>query len=258
MQRSVALLYGLLAYLLFVVTTVYLIGFFGNLYVPKSVDSAPTGRLAASIVIDLLLIAAFAVQHSLMAREGFKRRWTRLVPPAIERSTFVVVSCLVLLLIAWQWRPIPGVLWDVRGSALGAVLNVLFWAGWGIVLASTFLISHLSMFGIRQVWANFRGQQLDSGSFGTPGLYRLVRHPLYSGFVLAFWAAPLVTTGHLLLSLGFTGYILMGIYFEERDLVANYGQLYRDYRARVPMLMPFLKAQNRTGGEDKIRDGVGK
>ncbi len=243
MQRLIALLYGVSAYLFSFAAFLYLIGFLGNLYVHKTVDSVPSGPLAFSIVIDVLLLAAFALQHSVMARQGFKRRWAQLVPPAVERSTYIVATSLALILIFWQWRPIPRVLWDVRGSGPGAVLNVLFWAGWATVLTSTFLTGHLTMFGVRQVWDNFCGQKLDPSPFRTPGLYRVVRHPLYLGFVVAFWAAPVMTAGHLLISVGFTSYVLMGIYFEERDLVAHYGQLYRNYSARVPMLVPFLKRQ---------------
>jgi protein-S-isoprenylcysteine O-methyltransferase Ste14 len=176
-----------------------------------------------------------------MARRGFKRVWTRLVPGYVERSTYVVAASAVLALLLWQWSPIPARVWDARGTALGEALSGTFWIGWGVLLISTFLINHFELFGLQQVWAFVRGGESHRPDFRTPALYRVVRHPIYLGFVIAFWSAPYMSVGHLLFSIATTGYILLGICFEERDLIAAYGQRYRDYRVRVPMLIPLLK-----------------
>ena len=243
MSRFLALLFGLLVYGLFLVTFSYAIGFVGNVYVSKSIDSGPAGPITSSILLDVLLLGAFAVQHSIMARQSFKRRWTRIVPWHIERSMFVLAASLVLALLLWQWRPLPQVIWDVRGSAGALVLKALFWTGWAVLLVSTFLINHFELFGLGQVWAFFRGQEHHRPAFKTPSFYGYVRHPLYLGFVVAFWSAPRMTAGHLLFSIATTGYILLGIYFEERDLADSYGQEYREYQAKVPMLVPFAKSK---------------
>ncbi len=243
MKRFLALLYGVLVYGVFLGTFSYAIGFVGNVFVPKSIDSGPAGPPLTSILIDALLLSAFAVQHSVMARQGFKRRWTKIVSWPVERSTFVLAASLVLMLLLWQWRPLPHVLWDLRGSAGALVLNVLFWAGWAILLISTFLINHFELFGLYQVWVYFRGSEFHPPAFRTPSFYRYVRHPIYLGFVIAFWSAPLMTAGHLLFSFATTGYILLGIYFEERDLGNLHGQQYREYQAKVPMLVPFAKSK---------------
>lgn len=244
MKRWLALVYGVLAYVFFFCTFLYAIGFVGNVAVPKTVDTGPAaGRLEAALV-DIVLMSLFALQHSIMARRSFKRLWTRLVSWHIERSTFVVAASAVLALLLWQWRPIPTAVWDVRGTTLGAVLAGTFWLGWGLLLLATFLIDHFELFGLRQVWAYARGGEFRALDFKTPALYRMVRHPIYLGFVIAFWSAPFMSLGHLLFSVGTTGYILLGICFEERDLIAAYGQRYREYRARVPMLIPLLKVRN--------------
>jgi protein-S-isoprenylcysteine O-methyltransferase Ste14 len=250
MKRIFALFYGVLAYAFFLATFLYAIGFVGNV-VPKSIDKGTTTSLPSALLIDVLLLSLFAVQHSVMARQGFKRQWTRLVSWHIERSTFVVAATSALALLIWQWRPIPGNVWDVRGTTLGIVFGILFWVGWAILLISTFLINHFELFGLQQVWAYSRGQQFHRPSFKAPALYRIVRHPIYLGFVIAFWAAPVMSMGHLLFSIATTGYILVGIYFEERDLITAYGQAYRQYRARVPMLIPLLKRRRRAEVDER-------
>lgn len=247
MKRWLALAYGVLAYAFFLCTFLYAIGFIGNVAVPKTIDTGAAVPLPKAILADVVLLSLFALQHSIMARRGFKQLWTRLVSRHIERSTFVVAASAVLALLLWQWRPIPAAVWDVRGTTLGAVLSGTFWLGWGLLLIATFLINHFELFGLQQVWAHARGAEFHSPDFKTPALYRVVRHPIYLGFVIAFWSAPVMSVGHLLFSVATTGYILLGICFEERDLIAAYGQRYREYRARIPMLIPLLKV--RRGGQ---------
>src|SRR5438270_2484966 len=224
MKKLLAVLYGVLAYLFFFGTFLYAIGFVGNVGVPKSIDSWVTAPLAVAVVIDVALLSLFAFQHSIMARQGFKQRWTRVVSWHVERSTFVAAASAVLALLLWQWRPIPGTVWDVRGTALGTALTVAFWIGWGILLLSTFLINHFELFGLWQVWAYFRGREFHRPDFKTPALYKMLRHPLHLGFVIAFWSAPIMPLGHLILSVATTGYIVVGIVFEERALIHAYGE----------------------------------
>jgi protein-S-isoprenylcysteine O-methyltransferase Ste14 len=232
-------LYGLIAYFLFVVTFAYAIAFTGNFPVPKTIDSGPAGPLGEALVVDLLLLGVFALQHSVMARRGFKRWWTRIVPPALERSTYVLFATAALALILWQWQPIPQpVIWTVENATGVQALSAVFWLGWAILLASTFLINHFELFGLRQVFARAAGDAIPEPRFRTPLLYRYVRHPIYFGFLLGFWATPVMTAGHLLFAAGSTGYILVGIWFEERDLVAQFGEQYRRYRRQVSMLIP--------------------
>ena len=239
MTRMAALVYGVLAYVMFLGVILYTIGFVGNLpFLPKTIDSGAPGTVAASIAIDLILLAIFGLQHSVMARQGFKALWTRLVPHAIERSTYVLFANLAVILLLWQWRPLPAPVWTVRNPELAAVLAALPWAGWAIVLISTFLISHFELLGLQQVWQNLRRQSVEPQQFRTPLFYQLVRHPLYLGFIIAFWATPAMSMGHLLFAVGSTAYIVVGMLLEERDLVAVFGQTYRNYQARVSMILP--------------------
>lgn len=241
MKRILALTYGILAYVFFQATFVYAIFFVGNVWVSKTIDSGTQSPLPITIAVDLAVLAVFAVQHSVMARKNFKRVWTRVVPEPVERATYVVAATSALALILWQWKPIPRVVWDLRGTAAEPEIQALFWLGWGVLLLATFLVNHFELFGLAQVWAYAARRKPSASTFKTPALYRVVRHPIYLGFVIAFWATPTMTVGHLLFSIGTTSYILLGIYFEERDLIASYGQRYREYRQRVPMLIPFLK-----------------
>ena len=234
-----ALLYGAAAYACFLASFLYAIGFVGNLLVPTSVDSGAVAPLGTALVIDLLVLALFAVQHSVMARRGFKRWWTRIVPEALERSTYVLAASAALALLLWQWRPIAEPLvWSVQHPAGVALLHAVFWLGWAVALTSTFLIDHFELFGLRQAWSRLVGHAAPRLEFSTPGLYRHVRHPLYLGLLLGFWATPTMTAGHLLFAGASTGYILIGIWFEERDLSAQFGDRYRLYRERVGMLLP--------------------
>ena len=237
-------MYGLVAYALCLGTLLYAIGFVGNLFVPKAIDTGAPVFLADALLVNLLLLGLFAVQHSVMARRSFKRWWARIVPPAMERSTYVLAASLALALILWQWRPIPEpVVWNVESRTGANLLWAVFWLGWAVMLLSTFLINHFELFGLRQVYARLAGRELPEPEFRTPLLYRYVRHPLYLGLLLGFWAAPVMTAGHLLFSIGCTGYILVGIWFEERDLIARFGDQYRRYRNQVGMLLPGRRAQ---------------
>ncbi len=250
MNRIAAAVYGALSYLLFLAVFLYAIGFVGNVWVPKGIDGPATGSTGAAVLINVLLLGLFAVQHSVMARPGFKRWWTQFVPEPVERSTYVLLSSLALALLFWQWRPLPGVVWDIAGP-FRTVLQAGFWLGWLVVLATTFMLNHFELFGLRQVWLNLRGQASAPTAFRAPLLYGLVRHPIMLGFLIAFWSAPTMTAGHLLFALATTGYILIALQFEERDLVAYFGDTYRQYRERVPMLLPFLRFKGGSGGTKK-------
>lgn len=241
MTRFMTLVYGGLAYIVFFVTFLYAVGFVGNIVVPKSIDSGAVAPLAESLIVNVILLGLFAVQHSVMARPAFKRIWTRLVAPPVERSTFVLFASLILALMFWQWRPMPDTVWAVTDPLWSTVLWALFAAGWAIVLIATFLINHFELFGLSQTWARFSGKEPRKPEFTTPLFYKHVRHPIYLGFIIAFWATPVMSVGHLLFAIATTGYILVGIYFEERDLVAHFGDRYRKYRQDVGMLAPKLK-----------------
>jgi len=244
MSKALSFLYGLVCYAVFLLSFLYAIGFVGNLVVSKSIDSGSESSGAQGLIVNLVLLGLFAVQHTIMARPAFKRWWTKIVPVQVERSTFVLAASLLLLLLYWQWRPLPGVIWSVEGPAAKALLLGLFWLGWITVLLSTFMVDHFDLFGLRQVWLYLRGQEYHHAQFQTKSLYRYIRHPIMLGFVIAFWATPHMTAGHLLFAVGTTGYILMGIQFEERDLVEFLGKSYADYRRQVPMLIPFLRKRN--------------
>ena len=239
MGRIAILFYGVVAYVLAMASLAYAIGFIGNLWVPKSIDSGPLVPLGEALTVNVLLLALFAVQHSGMARRGFKKSSTAIVPEPIERSTFVLVSGIVLWLLYWQWRPITDEIWRIDNAIGSRLLYAIYFIGWGIVLLSTFLINHADLFGLRQVTDHWLAKEAMAPEFRTPLLYKFVRHPLYFGLLLAFWATPVMTTGHLLFAVATTGYILIGILLEERDLVATFGDTYRSYRERVPMLLPW-------------------
>lgn len=235
--------YGAVAYTIFLATFLYAMCFVGDVVVPKSIDAGwPPGAagesLALSVLIDVALLGLFAVQHSVMARPAFKRWWTRIVPPAIERSTFVLLASIALLFTFLEWRPLPATVWDLGATPAGMALAVASGAGWLLVLVATFQIDHFELFGLKQVWRDLRGLPTLAPEFRVPMLYRHVRHPIYLGFILAFWSAPVMTAGHLLFALMTTGYILVGIAFEERDLIAQFGERYRVYRRQVGMLLP--------------------
>jgi protein-S-isoprenylcysteine O-methyltransferase Ste14 len=252
MGGIVAALYGAAVYLIFAATFLYAIAFVGNLPAPKTIDSGMPGSLGTALLVNTLLLGLFAIQHSVMARPAFKRWWTRIVPQSVERTTYVLLASAALLLLYWQWRPIPGAVWSVSHPAGIVILQAVFWTGWALVLVSTFLISHFELFGLRQVWARLRGQELPSPVFRTPSLYKRVRHPIYLGFLLAFWAAPTMSVGHLLFAIATTGYILIGIFLEERDLMALFGKQYRRYREEVPMLIPLFKALEQRRREGRL------
>jgi protein-S-isoprenylcysteine O-methyltransferase Ste14 len=240
-KRVVVLAYGIACYVVFLATFLYAIGFIGGVATPTTLDGPASGPPAAALAINAALLALFAVQHSVMARPWFKAWWTRIVPAPAERSTYVLLSSLALILLFWQWRPMGGEVWSVTDPIGRAVLYALFAFGWLLVLVSTFLINHFDLFGLRQVWLHFVGQPYTTLHFATPGPYRLVRHPLYVGWLFAFWMTPTMTVAHLVFAVATTAYILIAIQLEERDLVAVHGPEYEDYRYRVPMIVPRLR-----------------
>lgn len=242
MGRLLALLYGIVSYFVFFVVFLYAIGFVSALGVPKTIDTGAAAPLLEALTIDILLMSIFAIQHSVMARPQFKQWWTRLVPKSVERSTYVLFSSLALVLLFWQWRPIQGLAWQINDPRIAMAVIGLSLVGWLIVLTSTFLINHFELFGLHQVVNNLRGRSMPPARFKTPALYKMVRHPIYLGFIIAFWAAPIMTIGHLLFAAVTTAYIFVGIFLEERDLTALFGDEYRRYRQRVRMLLPIRKS----------------
>ena len=241
MSRTFMLNYGVLCYALFALTLLYAIGFVGNLVVPKSIDSGEASPIWLALLVNGGILGLFAIQHTIMARPGFKKWWTKFVPRPIERSTFVLFTCVILLLLFWQWRAVPTTVWEVSNPALAGVLWGIQFAGWGLVLISSLLINHFELFGLRQVWVHWRGEEVPGPTFRLPFLYRIVRHPLMVGFLLAFWATPHMTVGHLMFAGITTGYIFFGTWIEERDLIAEFGESYLEYRRRVRGLLPLPK-----------------
>ncbi len=235
--RFTAFLYGVLCYVAFLATFLYAVGFLGNFGVPKSIDSGRQMPLGYALAINLALLGLFAVQHSVMARPWFKNAWTKIVPNVAERSTYVLFSSLALIVLFWKWEPMGGVVWSVENAYIRVAIEALYGAGWLVVLVATFLINHFDLFGLRQVWFHLKGESYKPLKFGTPGLYKLVRHPLYVGWLMVFWSAPVMTVAHLVFAVMTTAYILVAIQFEERDLMRLHKE-YVEYKKRVPMLIP--------------------
>lgn len=242
MKRWLFFIYGVVCHVLFLGTFAYMAAFVGNFAVPKTIDSVTGGHAAIALAIDALLLALFAVQHSVMARPAFKRIWTRLVPEPIERSTYVLLSCLVIGLMMWQWRSLDGVVWEVHEPILRNIVWGLFVCGWLFVPAVSLMIDHFDLFGTRQVWLHLQGRDYQSLPFRVPLLYSQVRHPLYIGWTIAFWATPTMTLGHLLFAGVLTAYMALAALVEERDLIAHFGRQYEEYRRQVPMFVPRLRA----------------
>jgi protein-S-isoprenylcysteine O-methyltransferase Ste14 len=241
MKKILSLLYGVTSYLAFFGTILYAIGFVGNRVVPKPIDGEPELPLVNAILTDVLLLLLFALQHSIMARPAFKSWWTKFVPPHLERSTFVLLASLCIILMMWQWQPLGGVVWSIENETAKTILVISYLSGWAIVFLSTFLINHFDLFGLRQVWLYATGKSYTALPFRVPAFYRLVRHPLYLGFIVAFWSTSIMTVTHLLFAGLTTGYILMAIRFEERDLLTSFGETYQNYKRWVPMIIPFSK-----------------
>jgi len=241
MKKVFVLLYGLIAYLAFFGTILYAICFVGNFFVPKTIDGTPQVPLMQAILIDASLLLLFALQHSIMARPAFKRWWTSIIPAVIERSTFVLLASLCLMLMMWQWQPLGGSIWSIKNETARIILISVSLLGWSIVFISTFLINHFDLFGLRQVWFYVRGKEYETLKFRIPLFYRFVRHPLYLGFLIAFWATPEMTATHLFFAVITTGYILTAITFEEKDLMTHFGEKYMNYKSWVPKLIPFTK-----------------
>jgi protein-S-isoprenylcysteine O-methyltransferase Ste14 len=260
MKKFIFLLYGIVAYIIFFGTFCYAVGFVSALIVPKHIDSVPESPLAYALLVNAGLLSLFALQHSIMARPAFKRWWTKFVPVPIERSTYVLLASLCLLLLFWYWQPLGGVIWQVESETARIVLQSLCLLGFGIVLIATFLINHFDLFGLRQVWLYFIGEKYEHLPFRTPLFYKYVRHPLYLGFMIAFWATPTMTAAHLFFAVMTTGYMLTAIQFEENDLIKQFGAKYEEYKRSAPMLIPFTKASKnrKLDTESMIKEEVRK
>ncbi|WP_315835994.1 methanethiol S-methyltransferase [Bradyrhizobium prioriisuperbiae] len=242
MGRLIAFIYGLVSYAIFFVTFLYAVGFVAGLVVPKTIDTGAIAPTTEALIVNLLLMSLFAIQHSVMARKPFKLWWTQFVPKSVERSTYVLFSSFALALLFWQWRPLPAVVWQIANPQLAMAITALAFVGWLIVLTSTYLINHFELFGLHQVINNLTGREMPAPLFRTPLYYKFVRHPIYLGFIIAFWAAPTMTVGHLLFAAVTTAYIFVGILLEERDLVDLFGDEYLRYKQRVSMLVPWRKS----------------
>lgn len=245
MKKAIALCYGVICYLAFFGTILCAIGFVGNVAVPKTIDSRPQVPLPTALLVNAALLLLFALQHSIMARPAFKSWWTKIVPHHLERSTYVLLASLCLMLMMWQWQPVGGIVWSIENETVKDLLFFTYLFGWLLVFGSTFLINHFDLFGLRQVWMYFRDRDYTQLPFRVPLFYRVVRHPLYLGFLIAFWSTPIMTVAHLLFAVLTTGYILTAIQFEERDLLHVYGEKYRSYKKWAPMIIPFTKWKNR-------------
>jgi protein-S-isoprenylcysteine O-methyltransferase Ste14 len=246
MKKSIILLYGILAYFVFLIAFVYAIGFVGNIIVPKSIDSGAETTLFSSIFINIVLLSVFALQHSIMARPAFKKWFTTVISPAMERSTYILLSSLALILIYWQWQPITTIVWETESEIAINILTGIFFLGWLIVLLSTFMINHFELFGLSQIFDNLKNKQTPNPKFQTNYLYKIVRHPIMLGFIIAFWATPTMTVGHLLFTLVTTLYILIAVkYLEEKDLRKYIGEEYKTYQKEVPMIVPFTKINSK-------------
>lgn len=242
MKKFIIFIYGIVSYVVFLASFLYAIGFMGELLVPKSINSGVESGITESIVINLILLSLFAVQHSVMARPAFKKWWTKIISPAIERSTFVLLTSLLLFLIFWKWQPMTTNVWNIEGETYVLIINIIFWIGWLIVLLSTFMINHFHLFGLDQVYNKLKNKPPTGLRFTERFFYKFVRHPIMTGFIIAFWATPEMTQGHLLFAVVTTLYILIAVkYLEERDLKKELGDTYISYQKRVPMLFPFLK-----------------
>jgi protein-S-isoprenylcysteine O-methyltransferase Ste14 len=245
MGRFIAFLYGLISYVVFFVTFLYAIGFVSGLLVPKTIDSGTLAPTSEALAVNIVLMSLFAIQHSVMARRQFKEWWTQYVPKSVERSTYVLFASLVLVLLFWQWRPMPNVVWHIENPLVATAITSLSFLGWLIVLTSTFLINHFELFGLHQVANNLAGRTMPVPRFRTPFYYKFVRHPIYLGFIIAFWAAATMSVGHLLFAAVTTAYIFVGIFLEERDLVDLFGDDYRRYKDRVSMVLPWVSRLER-------------
>ncbi|GKS59551.1 membrane protein [Nitrospira sp.] len=252
MNRFVAFAYGTLCYAVFLATFLYAVAFLGNIGLERTIDGQATAPFGQALLVNAFLLGLFAVQHSVMARPAFKRVWTRIVPNPVERSTYVLFSSLALLLLFHLWQPMGGLIWEVHDPFARGAIYALFVGGWGLVLAATFLINHFDLFGMRQVWLYLRGRPYSPLQFKTPGLYRYVRHPLYVGWLLTFWATPTMTAAHLVFALATTAYILVAVQLEERDLIEVHGPAYAEYRERVPMLVPRFRPSPSNDASDNI------